>query len=263
MRFSFRITPAVIVVLLSTAANAGFVDERSARPPVAAAPASNAGPVAVSRRPARGALHVSAGMRAKGGAQWGNQVAQDGTDTDLVEAISRLTPAALRPVVIDAPQDLVNTLVSWPGQVSVEVALAMMAKKAGLVISYEDGQVVKVRPGEQSLAIASAATPQAGAAVADQKHRFRVELSDVRLANAMKRWADETGVRLRWDAERHVLIGAQEVIEASSAFDAIARVLATSGIANSDYPLEVCEYPNTPRLLRITRQGEQAKDCPN
>jgi hypothetical protein len=69
-------------------------------------------------------------------------------------------------------------------------------------------------------------------------------------------------MRIRWDADRHLLIGAPMTFRGADAFDAISQALATPGIANSEYPLEVCQYPNTPPLLRITRQGEQARDCP-
>ena len=35
----------------------------------------------------------------------------------------------------------------------------------------------------------------------------------------------------------------------------------SAGIRQSDYPLEACIYANTPPLVRITRQGEQAREC--
>lgn len=105
------------------------------------------------------------------------------------------------------------------------------------------------------------AEPAATAAAASMR-AYEVHVADVRLVASMQRWAAMDGVRLRWDADKHVLITAPMTFQARSAFDAIAQVLSTSGIRNGSYPLEVCEYPNQPALLRITRQGEQAKDCP-
>jgi hypothetical protein len=96
-----------------------------------------------------------------------------------------------------------------------------------------------------------------------EKRKFEVRLQDVRLHVAMQRWAADTGVRLRWDADRHVLISAPMVFEADDALQAVGMALSTPGIANSAHPLEVCAYPNVPPLLRITRQGEQGKDCTN
>jgi hypothetical protein len=93
--------------------------------------------------------------------------------------------------------------------------------------------------------------------------QYDVYVSDVRLAVSLQRWAAQDGVRLRWDADKHLLITAPMAFQARSAFEAITQVLSTSGIRLGPYPLEVCEYPNTPPLLRVTRQGDQVKDCPN
>lgn len=105
------------------------------------------------------------------------------------------------------------------------------------------------------------AEPAATAAAVPMR-AYEVHVADVRLVASMQRWAAMDGVRLRWDADKHVLITVPMTFQARSAFDAIAQVLSTSGIRNGSFPLEVCEYPNQPALLRITRQGEQAKDCP-
>jgi hypothetical protein len=37
--------------------------------------------------------------------------------------------------------------------------------------------------------------------------------------------------------------------------------LSSPGIRMSDFPLEACIYANTPPLVRITRQGEQTREC--
>jgi hypothetical protein len=97
---------------------------------------------------------------------------------------------------------------------------------------------------------------------ASELRQYDVYVADVRLVTSMQRWVAQDGVRLRWDADKHVLITAPMAFTARSALDAITQVLMTSGIRNGAYPLEVCEYPNKPALLRITRQGEQTKDCP-
>lgn len=90
---------------------------------------------------------------------------------------------------------------------------------------------------------------------------YEVKLSDIRLSTAFERWGHENNVRIRWDADKQVLVEAT-VFSGTNVLDAIGQALLTPGIANSDYPLEACEYPNTPKLIRITRRGEQAKDCP-
>jgi len=110
--------------------------------------------------------------------------------------------------------------------------------------------------------LVGASEPEAAAAAASVR-AYEVHVADVRLVASMQRWAAMDGVRLRWDADKHVLITAPMTFQARSAFDAITQVLSTSGIRNGLFPLEVCEYPNQPPLLRITRQGEQAKDCPH
>jgi len=42
---------------------------------------------------------------------------------------------------------------------------------------------------------------------------------------------------------------------------ALQTVLNSAGIRQSDYPLEACIYANDPPLVRITRQGEQSREC--
>jgi hypothetical protein len=109
----------------------------------------------------------------------------------------------------------------------------------------------------------AANTAAAGQLPVAEIKQYDVYVSDVRLAVSLQRWAAQDGVRLRWDADKHLLITAPMAFQARSAFDAITQVLSTSGIRLGPYPLEVCEYPNTPPLLRVTRQGDQVKDCPN
>lgn len=106
---------------------------------------------------------------------------------------------------------------------------------------------------------ASKLSPAQSAPVISQ---FEIRPNDLKLHTAFARWAAEKGVRVKWDADKHVLIGAPMTFKAENIGDAFAQALATPGIQTSGYPLEVCEYPNTPVFYRVTRQGEQTKDCP-
>ena len=92
-------------------------------------------------------------------------------------------------------------------------------------------------------------------------HAWEVRTADMRIDRTLERWAQAAGWRVQWDATRHVEIGAPTTFRGS--FEAAVRaVLATPGIRLSEFPLEGCLYPNNPPLLRITRQGEQAVECP-
>lgn len=105
--------------------------------------------------------------------------------------------------------------------------------------------------------------PAAGAATqarADASRVWEIRLQDVNLATTFGRWAAENGWRVRWDARKHVLVEAPDRITGSFE-DAVTAVLEGPGIAGSAYPLEVCFYPNQPPLARITRKGEQDKEC--
>lgn len=89
---------------------------------------------------------------------------------------------------------------------------------------------------------------------------WELRLDDVRLDKALARWAAEAGYSFRWDADRYLLIGAPSHFEGSLP-QAVEKVLETPGILYSEYPLEACIYANTPPLLRITRLGDQAREC--
>jgi hypothetical protein len=90
--------------------------------------------------------------------------------------------------------------------------------------------------------------------------QWDVAVADVSLLNTFKRWAVTAGYRIKWDAMRHVLVEAPGVV-AGTFEEALEQVLSSPGIRNSEYPLEVCFYPNSPPLARITRRGDQVKDC--
>jgi hypothetical protein len=95
----------------------------------------------------------------------------------------------------------------------------------------------------------------------DQKGgTWEIKLQDINLANSIQRWATAAGWRVRWDARKHVMIEAPDQITGSFE-DAVRTVLEAPGIAASSHPLEVCFYPNTPPLARITLKGDQDKEC--
>lgn len=89
---------------------------------------------------------------------------------------------------------------------------------------------------------------------------WTVDTKDVNLANTFQRWAAVAGWKVRWDAQKHVMLEAPDTFSGTFE-DAVAAQLSSPGIAMSSYPLEVCFYPNTPPLARITRKGDQAKEC--
>jgi len=106
----------------------------------------------------------------------------------------------------------------------------------------------------------SAAPAGVAAAAEPRRVRWEVRTQDITLSHTLERWAGDAGYRVKWDAQRNFLIGAPDVYEGS--FEAALRaVLGSAGIRQSDYPLEACVYANTPPLVRITRQGEQAQEC--
>ncbi len=100
----------------------------------------------------------------------------------------------------------------------------------------------------------------ASAAANPASSRWSVLVQDITLARTLERWGAQAGYRVKWDAQRNFLIGAPDSVDGS--FEtALKTVLDSAGIRHSDYPLEACIYANTPPLVRITRQGEQARDC--
>ena len=90
--------------------------------------------------------------------------------------------------------------------------------------------------------------------------RWSVLVQDITLARTFERWGAQAGYRVKWDARRNFLIGAPDSVDGT--FEtAVKTILGSAGIRQSDYPLEACIYANTPPLVRITRQGEQAREC--
>jgi len=109
-------------------------------------------------------------------------------------------------------------------------------------------------------AVGNAVGNAVGSAAIAVPGRWNVRVQDITLARTLARWAEQAGVRLKWDARRNFLIGAPDSIDGSFE-SALTTVLGSAGIRQSDYPLEACIYANTPPLVRITRQGEQAREC--
>lgn len=120
---------------------------------------------------------------------------------------------------------------------------------------------------EQDAAVKPQAQPQAQEKPVDSQPTkvsltWEVLASDVRLANTFERWANTVGYKIQWDAEKHFLISATPTFKGTIE-DAITQALSTPTILFSSYPLEACKYEQTPPLIRITRQGEQSKECPD
>lgn len=246
-----------MVVISTEAATPGrFIDERAA-----AANPAQATNIAVASP--QGSLTGDFAL-----AEW-QQQAPHGLDSgsNLSLAIIRLLPLNKPAIEIDAPAELMDITVKWSPGATRYQALTEIAVRNALNINI-DGRVVKIRKASPPVRLAAVAPVTVAAApvnvpVVPSLKKFEVRLTDVKLSTSINRWAAQSGVRVRWDADKHVLISAPMVFSAKNIFEAITQALSTPGIKNSEYPLEVCEYPNLPPLLRITRQGEQVKDCPN
>lgn len=102
---------------------------------------------------------------------------------------------------------------------------------------------------------------QAPAKPVPAQKKWEVRIQDITLSNTLDRWAQEAGYRVRWDAKKNFLIEAPDVFFGSFE-QALRQVLASPGILYGPNPLEACVYPNSPLLVRITRQGEQVRECP-
>lgn len=104
----------------------------------------------------------------------------------------------------------------------------------------------------------AAAKPPAATGTAKQ---WAIEATDARLIDSFTRWAKQAGIQLRWDAGRHIEVGAVDIYS-GTVEQAMVAALSSPSVSNSDYPLEICFYPNRPQLARVTRRGEQWRDCP-
>lgn len=126
--------------------------------------------------------------------------------------------------------------------------------------TQDEPEVVFGHGPSRAMTSTATASPVTKVTAAGASQMWTVETRDINLANTFQRWAGAAGWRVRWDAAMHVMVEAPDSVSGSFE-DAITAQLSSPGIANSAYPLEVCFYPNTPPLARITRKGDQAKDC--
>jgi Toxin co-regulated pilus biosynthesis protein Q/Conjugal transfer protein len=127
---------------------------------------------------------------------------------------------------------------------------------------------ISVRPA--ALQSASGPTHTVAAAVVQQSatvapksppaELWKVELRDVTLANTFDKWAKAAGWRIKWDADKNIMVEAPD--EFGGTFEqALTEVLSSPAIAQGPYPLEVCFYANQPPFARVTRKGDQYKEC--
>lgn len=114
--------------------------------------------------------------------------------------------------------------------------------------------------GGSSKAMTVATVKGKSSAVTGGIQTWAVETKDINLANTFQRWAAQAGWRVRWDAAKHVMVEAPNTVTGTFE-EAVEAQLASPGIAMSAYPLEVCFYPNTPPLARVTRKGDQSLEC--
>lgn len=259
----------VLMMAASVPVHAGFLDERSPASkgqdvPDGVVSASASSPsVPVAKADLKEASKEAAKDKSVGGLVHGafthpgwNELAPSGTVArPLVTAFAALLPPSHPSVSIQGPDDLLDEMVTWkPGATRVE-ALRQIAKAYGIDFTLQTSS-----PGS-NLVVSKSASAGSGVESIVAVGRWEILPTDTKLATALERWSRQAGYSFRWDAGRHAQIeGAHTFVGTFES--AIKGALDTPGIANSAYPLESCIYPNNPLLLRITRKGEQAKDCP-
>lgn len=120
-----------------------------------------------------------------------------------------------------------------------------------------EGPDIVIGSSSKAMAVSVKSPPIASTG---SSQKWSVETRDVNLANTFQRWAGQAGWRVRWDAQKHVMVEAPDSVTGTFE-EAVEAQLSSPGIAMSAYPLEVCFYPNTPPLARITRKGDQTQEC--
>lgn len=146
-------------------------------------------------------------------------------------------------------------------KIAVASLLAGLACASALARATDSFQPV-AQPWRSSAEASLPVIPYAGADAGDPAAagHWNVLVQDITLARTLERWGAQAGYRVKWDAQRNFLIGAPDSVEGT--FEtALKAILNSAGIRQSDYPLEACIYANTPPLVRITRQGEQTREC--
>lgn len=146
------------------------------------------------------------------------------------------------------------------------LALAAAAPAfAGTLIIQGGGESAPAAAPAASVRPSTSAGSPAGSAptvaASPTVRTWRVESGDVRLSTTLERWTAEAGYMLIWDAQKQVLLSAKDSFSGTLE-EALTRVLSSPAIRRSEYPLEACFYPNSPPVIRVTRLGEQAEECP-
>lgn len=175
------------------------------------------------------------------------QVKVDGVPTPR-GAVIRYEVAASKPA-----EQTVGTGAEKPTPGPTAVAALASAPAA----AHAGDQVVQAAMAEGNKSALVTSEPPTAKAPAQQ---WEVLLSDVTLDKTFERWARAAGYRVKWDAAKNFLVEAHDTFHGDFE-SAVWDALATPGISYSDYPLEGCVYPNSPPLMRITRRGEQVREC--
>lgn len=142
-----------------------------------------------------------------------------------------------------------NTILKWEASPNWFAVLSDAVATANLkmTMSEKDKKIVIYKDALPMVASSSSETKKS--------QIWKLEASDLTIANTFTRWAKSDGWQVRWDADKHILVEAPDTIKGTFE-EAIATVLTSPGVESS-FPLEVCFYKNTPPLARITRRGEQ------
>ena len=180
---------------------------------------------------------------------------KDATIADAINAINKqLHPNAFLRIA-DSPARMELAKLPIPASTDAPVvSTAVIAAVANPIVSVLAVAAPVVPETEAQLVTLSAPSPSPALP------KWEVQLKDVTLSKTFTRWAAAAGYRMRWDAAKQVEIGGPNVFEMSFE-EAVTAALSTPGIQQSEYPLEVCFYPNTPPLARVTRKGAQEKEC--
>ena len=141
-------------------------------------------------------------------------------------------------------------------------ACATLALSFAAQAQFVDERTIRSSPAPYKGALLAPSSFSSGAAPVDfdRSGTWSTMATDGRLAVTFDRWAKAQGVKMIWDAQKHVMLSSADSF--TGTFEqAIYRVLSSPAIRQSDYPLEACIYPNNPPVVRITRLGEQSNEC--
>lgn len=89
---------------------------------------------------------------------------------------------------------------------------------------------------------------------AQQQRTYKLNLSDIKISMALKRWAKDVRMQLAYEAEKDFDVPAEAEFEGTFS-DVVTKVM--SSLKQSSYPLRACEYDN--RLLLVKHRNEA---CP-